>query len=59
MFWWIAIGVAVLVLFSIALFRARHGWSTHRPDSARNAHSESDAAAWLSKLDKGPPGTGF
>jgi hypothetical protein len=56
---WIAIGIAAVVLLAIALFRARHGWSNHRPASARNAHAEADAAAWLSKLDKGPPGTGF
>lgn len=56
---WIALGVLALGLFARALFRARHGWSTHRPASARNAHAESDAAAWLSKLDKGPPTGGF
>lgn len=54
---WIALGVLALALFERALFRARHGWST--PASARNAHAESDAAAWLNKLDKGPPAGGF
>jgi hypothetical protein len=55
---WIVIGLVAITLFAVGLFRARRGWSKH-PASARNAHSESDAAAWLSKFDRGQPGSGF
>jgi hypothetical protein len=55
---WIVIGVVAVALFAIGLFRARRGWSGTRPRSAREAHSEADAAAWVSKLDKQYPNRG-
>jgi hypothetical protein len=55
---WITIGIVLLVLLSIALFRARYGWSTSgRPKT--DGQTEARAAASMADLHRGPPTAGF
>jgi hypothetical protein len=55
---WIAIGVVAVTLLVIALFRARHGWSTGaRPKT--DGQTEARAAASMADLHRGPPTVGF
>lgn len=55
---WIAIGAVAVVLLAIALFRARHGWTTGgRPRS--DGQAEARAAASMADLHRGPPTVGF
>jgi hypothetical protein len=56
---WIAIVAVAVVLLVIALFRARHGWTTTggkpRPDGQVEARAEASKA----DLHRGPPTVGF
>jgi hypothetical protein len=55
---WIAIVAVAIALLVIALFRARHGWTTGgkpRPDGQLDARAEASKA----DLHRGPPSVGF
>jgi hypothetical protein len=58
MYFWIAFGAVAVILLGIALFRARHGWSTGaRPKI--DGQTEARAAASMADLHRGPPSASF